>query len=346
VLAMSLPYSNSFDSSQQAGIDWYTVFGYGGIYYAKDEHKTIVNYGTSCSEVVESILGAGRKIKFLSGIYEMLGLLVTYDNVELCGVGAELKGGSASALIAQDCNGLYVHDLILNSIGILATGSSANGIIRRVTAKKTANQGIQIEYPAHNWTVELSTIQDCYKEGIAIVNRATADYYNASCIIRNNTLARTGYHAILASGASRNKILNNAISDAGILRTDGFAHGIAFDGNGGLNPQQSNQAKSNTIVNCRMKGIESADGSHDVLINNNHVESTGESGVYFGGFLSPSHNCDITNNFVATSGWEGILLENASHVNVKYNAVQNGALTFRKINSENNIVVEGNSWQL
>ena len=343
---MSLPYSNSSDSSQRAVEDWYTVFRDRGIYYAKDEHKTIVNHGASCSEVVGGILGAGRKIKFLSGIYDLHGLLVNHDNVELYGVGAELKGGSASALIAQDCYGLYVHDLILNSIGILATGSSANGIIRRVTAKNSAGQGIRIEYPAHDWTVELSTIQDCYKEGIAIVNRATSDYYNANCVIRNNALARTGYHAILATGASGNKILNNTINDAGILRTDGFAHGIAFDGNGGLNPQKSNQAENNTIVNCRMKGIESADGSHDVLINNNHVESTGESGVYFGGFLSPSHNCDITNNFVAAAGWEGILLENASYVNVKHNTVRNGALNFRKINSENNIVVEGNSWQL
>src|SRR5439155_120460 len=82
----------------------------------------------------------------------------------------------------------------------------------------------------------------------------------------------------------------NQVLQASINKSSGFAHGIAIDGNGGVNPNGRHRILGNYVFDACDAGIEVADAVYDVVIEGNTVNGAGVGalaanryGIYFGG---------------------------------------------------------------
>lgn len=283
--------------------------------------------GKNASAVINAAInmfsGSGGKIKVLEGSYLLDSRIVFCSNLELhcvnnalfnlgyngvvfdfCGVnnsaikGASLFGNrenfTGTAIIIQDHLGTGSGNISVTNNHIFNFGS----------------RGISIEgVLSSNNNVSYNTVEDLLHEGI-MVSRANNN------IIFCNYVEKTGLHGIISTGGNFNIISNNTVLDSGANYVSGFAHGIAVDGNEGLNPCFGNIVSNNTVITTFMAGIEVADGAHNSTIKNNYVANTSDYGVYFGGSFEHSSNGVITENVLCNCGLntdQGILISGASN---------------------------------
>lgn len=311
--------------------------------YAKDAYGVVLDSATELGVLLNNmfdVLGDdGGRIVLMTGVYSTkTPIKIDVDNIELTSErGAIIKQALnylMDALINVDnANNVYLHGLYLDAsdtpatreaIGIFVNGSSARG---RISDCMIFNLGAGVIISSNNankWVISRNHIENVYDEGIALIEHTTRGYIiRSDCIITENTIKATGYHGILVSGLSGNVVSNNIVEDAGSVKAEGFAHGIALDGNAGDSPQDHNTVTGNNILNSRMKGIENADASDWVTITGNTIKVAGEGGIYTGGYLYPSLNAVITNNLVYGAQWDGIIFENASYASATGNLVRN-----------------------
>jgi len=279
--------------------------------------------GTDASQVIQYAINAsaaGSKIVLKNGVYEITSTITIEGKNSIV-----LEGESLNAILKQkDGTNLDQLVLILNSHnviirnlsvdgnranntkgdGIVADGQSYRGIIEKVQVWNCYT-GIRIDYVTVLWSVINCHVENCYETGIAVINRETT-IWSAKANIRGNKVVKTGHHGILISGASDCIVAENHCYDIGVLRTDGFAHGIALDGDGGARPSYNNKVIGNWIYNTRMCGTEVADQQNWVEIIGNHIDSAKARGIYFGGGLAPSYQAVISDNICCNGDGNGI----------------------------------------
>jgi len=319
----------------------YLIFKEGPLYLAKcGTTGRIVFFGTEASTVIQSAINAspGGRILLRAGIY-LLGseLLIARSDISLEGestnaVLRQRDGANLPQLIRiSDAYNTVIRNLTVD--GNRAANASGNGIVVEGESHRGRIENVQVwnaytgivlrGITPSNWIIKNNHVENCYESGIALVNRV-ATFLAYYALITGNNVVRTGHHGILLSGVSNNIASNNMLREIGVLRTDGFAHAIAVDGDKGTRPNIHNKIIGNTIYDTRMAGIEIADRSDHVEIIGNHVELSKGSAIYFGGGFAPSCNAVIESNICYNSGGDGICLGSPSAVDRSASIVVKG----------------------
>lgn len=290
--------------------------------------------GTDASAVFNAAITAlevsGGKIKVLQGNYSINSKIVFCDDVELhCIEGAVFNlsfngvmflfsGVSNSAIRGAE---IYGNRDYFSGTPIVVNddmGVSSNISITNNCIFYSGMRGISVEGSfSNNNNVSCNIIEDTLQEGIMIS-------YSGNNTINSNLVEKTGLHGIVNTGGSYNTISGNTIKEVGSNFVSGFAHGIAVDGNEGLNVCYGNIVSNNTIIESLMAGIEVADGAHNITINNNYVANTNEYGIYFGGYFAPSFHGIISGNILyhcGLNGDQGILVSGESAENPTSNVL-------------------------
>src|SRR5213593_2360588 len=196
--------------------------------------------------------------------------------------------------------------------GILVDAAAASQLLENVTVRdlrvvRTKGAGIKIRSSPSGPVNRRSLVQSCVvddtdAEGIALM--ATDQSIVANCFV-----SRTGNHGIISKQGDENTLIGNQILQAGFNKSSGFAHGIAIDGNGGLNPNGRHRIIGNYIFDACDAGIEVADAVDDIVIEGNTVNGAGVGalavnryGIYFGGSLAASSKGSMRGNTVTREG--------------------------------------------
>jgi parallel beta-helix repeat protein len=275
--------------------------------------------------------GSGGKIKVLQGCYLINSKIVFCSNLELhCiegalfnlsynGVMFEFSGVSNSAIRGAEIYGNRDNfsgtPIVINENR--GVGSSYIAITNNCIFYSSI-RGISVEGALSiNNNVSCNIVEDTLQEGIMIS-------FSSNNTINDNLVEKTGLHGIVSTGGNYNTISGNTIKDVGGNYVSGFAHGIAVDGNEGLNVCYCNVVSNNSILSVVMAGIEVADGAHNTTIANNYVANTSTYGIYFGGYFAPSSNGVISGNTLyncGLNGDQGILVSGASADNPTSNVI-------------------------
>src|SRR5438445_817798 len=186
--------------------------------------------------------------------------------------------------------------------------------------------------------VKSGVADDTDGEGIALM--ATDQSIVANCFV-----SRTGNHGIISKQGDENTLIGNQILQAGFNKSSGFAHGIAIDGNGGLNPNGRHRIIGNYIFDPCDAGIEVADAVDDIVIEGNTINGAGVGalavnryGIYFGGSLAASSKGSIRGNTVTRAKANGIHAAGLSSVARASSLVIEGNLCYG--NGENGIYLK------
>ena len=267
---------------------------------------------------VTSLRTVGGRIEVAEGDYLVNSTISLVSKVGLSCIGArftlgfngtmfEFAGVSDAALTGATIYGN--RDNYAGTPVVLKDASGAGSSQNTVTNNHisySGNRGISIENALSNFNnVSFNVVEDVAKEGI-MISRSS---YN---LAYGNVVKNTGSHGIISTGGSYNQIINNRVENAGGNFVSGFAHGIAVDGNHGLNACYGVTVVNNTVNTAYMVGIEVADGAYYITVTNNYVTNTRESGIFFGGAFAASRNCIISQNTLyrcGTAGDQGILIQ-------------------------------------
>jgi len=306
----------------------YSIFKEGSYYFAQPCRSGLERFlGKNASSVIRSTIDSlsnGEKI-CLKGVFEVDSpIIIDRNNLAFVGEGTSTvlkqKDGANLPQIILVSN---AHDVIIQNLkidgnranntsghGIKIDGESYRGFINNIQVW-SCYTGILADYNAYLWNISNCHVEDCYETGIAVENREVP-FWRTRVNIRGNKIVKTGHHGILVSGASDSIIAENICYDVGILRTDGYAHGIALDGDEGERPSYNNKVIGNFIYNTRMQGIEVADRQNWVEIIGNHIENVELGGIYFGGGLATSYQAVISGNICRNCGGDGIVIGSPS----------------------------------
>ncbi|MCW4000032.1 MAG: right-handed parallel beta-helix repeat-containing protein [Candidatus Bathyarchaeota archaeon] len=335
--ATSAPLTNSsyptyiLDANQA----YYNITTDGKYTYAKANKQLVYGgpggvggaEGTEAAAVlnsaVASLNASGGLILIQKGEYTLSSAVYMASRVALlCGSGArfilgyngtmfEFSGVNDSALVGSDLYGnrdLYVGTPIVIKDTPDGDGSSRN-LIAANNVFFSGGRGISVETTGGIFNnLSNNTVKDALGEGV-MLSRANHN------LVYGNYIDLTGYHGIVSTGGSYNSIIGNIVKNAGGNYAGGFAHGIAVDGNQGLNVCCGNVVLHNSIQDAYMAGIEVADGANNATIANNFVTGTGCPGIYFGGADASSNGAVISGNVLRQCGKQsdqGILISGAS----------------------------------
>jgi parallel beta-helix repeat protein len=254
------------------------------------------------------------------------------SNLELVGAGTNIPG-----------RGIY-----------LLTNCKSN-LLTRLFVHDFDGDGILFGDPSSQYNMVIANcVSNCMGgSGIGFGNTA------GDSIIESNLVYRTRFHGIIIStGGSRCLVAYNTVIEAGRyinLASNDFAHGIAADGGGGAVRGTGNVILGNVTSNSAMAGIEVADWQNDCTIVQNQVFGTGNGyyGIYFGGGLAPSTNCNITSNTVQNADGNGIMIDSpgsgakgvSSSVTIRGNTVRDSNNDGILIGLAMDVVVIGNTCQ-
>ncbi len=243
--------------------------------------------------------------------------------------------------------------------GILVDAVAASQTLENVTVRdlhvvRTKGAGIKIHSSPSGPVSRRSLVQSCVVdetdgEGIALL--ATDQSIVANCFV-----SRTGLHGIISKQGNENTVLGNQILQAGTNKASGFAHGIAIDGNGGLNPNGRHRIMGNYVLDACDAGIEVADAVDDVVIEGNTVNGAGVGalaanryGIYFGGSLAVGSKASIRGNTVTRAATNGIQATGLSSLVRASSLVIEGNLCYANrengiyLKAVDNFVVDGNA---
>ncbi len=194
---------------------------------------------------------------------------------------------------------------LVESPGVVTKGESNSNNVNNNTIKNSSGRGITIQGNSSGNKIDNCNIDNVKQEGIMIAKRGSEISQHNT--VTNCMIINTGNHGIVSTGADYTNISNNRVENAGINFTSGFAHGIAVDGNGGLDPNTGCIVSGNTVINSYDAGIEIADQANDCTVSNNTVDTTKNGyGIYYGGGLALSSGGKITGNTVKGSKTNGI----------------------------------------
>ena len=333
--------NNSYSSSGLVAALRYTISTDGRSTYATDASQLVyggpndnggvdgANAATVLNAAITSLQATGGRIEVAVGDYTITRKINLQSNVELfCFKGAnfilgfngvmfEFAGVSGASLVGAEVFGNrdnYVGTPIVVKDN-LGAGASGNTIANNHIFY-SGNQGIHVESALGNLNdISFDIVEDTAKEGIMISRSSNNAIYG-------NVVNRTGNHGIISTGGSYNNITSNLVENAGGNYVSGFAHGIAVDGNHGLDLCYGNIVAGNTVDTSYMAGIEVADGAYDITVTNNYVTNTRESGIFFGGAFAVSRGCVISQNTLylcGTAGDQGILVSGVSTTDRTWN---------------------------
>lgn len=321
----SLELKNNFRLNYELSSDYnYSVLTDGKFFAAEKLNQTVYGGpynegeadGSNASAVINAAIASlnhtGGKIKVLSGNYPINTKIVFCSNIELhCvegtlfnldynGVLFEFAGvrfsGVKDAEVYGNRDNFVGTPIVIKDY--LDIGSSHISITNSHIFYSGAH-GISIEGPLSNSNnISYNVIEDTMQEGIMISR-------SSNNTISSNIVEKMGLHGIISTGGSFNTISRNSVNNSGANYVAGFSHGIAVDGNEGLNACYGNVVTENSVTNCYMAGIEVADGAHNSTITNNYVANTNDYGIYFGGFFAPSFNGVISGNTIYRCGLRG-----------------------------------------
>ena len=232
--------------------------------------------------------------------------------------------------------------------GILVDAAAASQMLENVKVRdlrvvRTKGAGIKIRSSPSGPVNRRSLVQSCVvddtdAEGIALM--ATDQSIVANCFV-----SRTGNHGIISKQGDENTLIGNQILQAGFNKSSGFAHGIAIDGNGGLNPNGRHRIIGNYIFDACDAGIEVADAVDDLVIEGNTINGAGVGalavnryGIYFGGSLAASSKGSIRGNTVTRAKANGIHAAGLSSLARASSLVIEGNLCYG--NGENGIYLK------
>jgi parallel beta-helix repeat protein len=327
----------------------YLIFtdGIGNVFAKNGRTGQIEFQGSDAATVIQQAINAlpadGGRIFFKEGTFEVSSTITIdgRDNVELHSTGKssllkQKAGANLPAIIlVRNSHNILLRDLSIDGnrtnntsgAGIRVEGRCARGRIQNVWVYSAYTGIVLATDGIHLWNIEDCHVEDCYESGIAVVNREVA-VSAARHTIANNYVVRTGHHGIVLSGVSDCIVVGNHLYDVGVLRTDGYAHGIGLDGNAGSNPSFNNKVIGNWIYNTRMQGIEVADRQDWVEVIGNHIDVVGGVGIYFGGGIAPSFQAVIMGNICRYCGEDGIQINSPSITNRTSNVVIEGNISF------------------
>ena len=316
---------------------------------------------------------SGGLVYLPHGTYRVTSTIaVARTNVWIFGSGPDatairLGDGANADVLAIDAGGCTVSNLTIDGnkahnsagAGILVDAVAANEMLENATVRdlhvvRTKGAGIRIRSSPSGPVNRRSLVQSCVvddtdSEGIALM--ATDQSIVASCFV-----SRTGNHGIISKQGDENTLIGNQVLQAGINKSSGFAHGIAIDGNGGVNPNGRHRILGNYVFDACDAGIEVADAVYDVVIEGNTVNGAGVGalaanryGIYFGGSLAASTKGSIRGNTVTRAGTNGIQVAGVSALARTSSLVIEGNLCYANgengiyLKSVDNFVVHGNA---
>ncbi len=272
--------------------------------------------GTNAASVINmaiaSLKDTGGLISIQKGEYTLSGVINMASKVDLAGESSarfvlgyngtmfEFASATDSALVNCELDGSsqsYAGNPIVVKDG--PDGGSSRNIITGNHIVNCGNRGVIVETSKGAFNnISFNRIMNAAREGIML----SRSNYN---LVYGNIVNMTGCHGIISTGGSYNNITANLIENAGGNYVSGFAHGIAVDGNHGLNTCYGNVVSGNVIKNVYMVGIEVADGTHKIKIENNSITNTRGSGIFFGGAFAVSCSAIISGNNLYRCGMQG-----------------------------------------
>ena len=311
---------------------------------------------------IERVPASGGLVYLPRGTYRVTSpIAVARTNVWVFGSGPDatvirLGDGVNADVLAIRASGCTVSNLTIDGnkahnasgAGILVDAAAASQLLENVTVRdlrvvRTKGAGIKIRSSPSGPVNRRSLVQSCVvddtdAEGIALM--ATDQSIVANCFV-----SRTGNHGIISKQGDENTLIGNQILQAGFNKSSGFAHGIAIDGNGGLNPNGRHRIIGNYIFDACDAGIEVADAVDDLVIEGNTINGAGVGalavnryGIYFGGSLAASSKGSIRGNTVTRAKANGIHAAGLSSVARASSLVIEGNLCYG--NGENGIYLK------
>ena len=352
---------------------------------AKDPEGTILYEGDDVGAAVNSAIavleGNGGTVLIGAGDYEVKSTIRMENNVTLWGIDRpKLQNVAASPVILLPAYTCYttISNLIIDggsgavtAAGIEAKNYTCYNTYTDVYVFNLEGDGISFRGAESKHNVLLRCkVTDAKTAGIAFYETA------GNSLVQDCYVLRTRFHAIIVStGGSNMRIIDNTVVESGFY-TDPeviqFCHGIALDGYGKVHGH-NNLVKGNMVKDAGMAGIEVCDYQNDAVVTGNVIDGTGTFrqldcyGIYFGGGLTESVNCIITNNTItnthgpgirvsapldhpfcenvlianndiSNAGQDGVLIQRANHVVINHNRIQNSGVV---ISGSNGISIKG-----
>ena len=322
---------------------------------------------------IERVPASGGLVYLPRGTYRVTSpIAIARTHVWVFGSGPDatvirLGDGVNADVLAIRASGCTVSNLTIDGNkahnasggGILVDAVAASQTLENVTVRdlhvvRTKGAGIKIHSSPSGPVSRRSLVQSCVVdetdgEGIALL--ATDQSIVANCFV-----SRTGLHGIISKQGNENTVLGNQILQAGTNKASGFAHGIAIDGNGGLNPNGRHRIMGNYVLDACDAGIEVADAVDDVVIEGNTVNGAGVGalaanryGIYFGGSLAVGSKASIRGNTVTRAATNGIQATGLSSLVRASSLVIEGNLCYANrengiyLKAVDNFVVDGNA---
>jgi len=322
---------------------------------------------------IERVPASGGLVYLPRGTYRVTSpIAIARTHVWVFGSGPDatvirLGDGVNADVLAIRASGCTVSNLTIDGNkahnasggGILVDAVAASQTLENVTLRdlhvvRTKGAGIKIHSSPSGPVSRRSLVQSCVVdetdgEGIALL--ATDQSIVANCFV-----SRTGLHGIISKQGNENTVLGNQILQAGTNKASGFAHGIAIDGNGGLNPNGRHRIMGNYVLDACDAGIEVADAVDDVVIEGNTVNGAGVGalaanryGIYFGGSLAVGSKASIRGNTVTRAATNGIQATGLSSLVRASSLVIEGNLCYANrengiyLKAVDNFVVDGNA---
>ncbi len=322
---------------------------------------------------IERVPASGGLVYLPRGTYRVTSpIAIARTHVWVFGSGPDatvirLGDGVNADVLAIRASGCTVSNLTIDGNkahnasggGILVDAVAASQTLENVTVRdlhvvRTKGAGIKIHSSPSGPVSRRSLVQSCVVdetdgEGIALL--ATDQSIVTNCFV-----SRTGLHGIISKQGNENTVLGNQILQAGTNKASGFAHGIAIDGNGGLNPNGRHRIMGNYVLDACDAGIEVADAVDDVVIEGNTVNGAGVGalaanryGIYFGGSLAVGSKASIRGNTVTRAATNGIQATGLSSLVRASSLVIEGNLCYANrengiyLKAVDNFVVDGNA---
>jgi parallel beta-helix repeat protein len=309
----------------QATIDQASVQGGGKVYFPKGVYLLKDSLFVRSDHITLEGVGWEAELRMLAHPQRV----ITIENAKDCTVrNLQVSLGAAAVERNDQDEGIYVegvsNDFLIENIlgngkGIMVRGETSQGIIRSNTIHDTLADGIHITNGASSIEILNNTLENTGDDAIAVVSYESNQKLVHNIKIIGNHIKNSKARGIAHVGGNDVTIWRNTIdgtSSSGILVDQDLNFHTLPSYNTSIKDNQISHAGSYSTKRGNQFGIEIAEGSYYVAIENNIVED----GVFRGLGIGAKHTI-VRFNRVLRNAETGIQID-ADEVTVEGNQVE------------------------